>query len=394
MGKGYKNLRLNQEEIIDSVKSFFASKSELEAKVADIFEEINSKNGQNRCIVNTNQGEFFLDVYFKKDGKTTLMSNGGDSKFLKLREELCDYIVESCKNNENQASSQVPWFTAKNLINEDVEAVISLIEDSEYCKEVSYSISNGYPAWKFRGVQGESLTITYYNKNNDGNGKLLLQGKPELLFLESIEIITQLFDTDEISTKLNESGFFEGQIDDSIIQNDIFKLMPNSFDKLPSDQLRKTVKQALIFKNFKSNWVDYTVYTFNAYRALEGHLRWILSELGIDELTKLDSKGKPMPTSFYMFDKVSSKGAYSYVLQSCYHVNVESKYQTKKGQFLTYIGELYQILSDERNSYFHWEKFSQDISLDETSFIEDEETARYIIIKCLTQIEKYYKIFY
>ena len=38
MGKGYKNLRLNREEIIDFVKSFFASKSELEAKVADIFE--------------------------------------------------------------------------------------------------------------------------------------------------------------------------------------------------------------------------------------------------------------------------------------------------------------------------------------------------------------------
>lgn len=283
MGKGYMNLRLNREEIIDSVKSFFASKSELEAKVADIFEEINSKNGQNRCIVNTNQGEFFLDVYFKKDGKTTLMSNGGDSKFLKLREELCDYIVESCKNNENQASSQVPWFTAKNLINEDVETVISLIEDSEYCKEeLSHSKNNGYPAWKFRGVQGESLTITYYNKNDDGNGKLLLQGKPELLFLESIEIITQLFDTDEISTKLNESGFFESQIDDSIIQNDIFKLMPNSFDKLPSDQLRKTVKQAVIFKNFKSKWEDYTVYTFPAYRALEGHYRFILSECNIE----------------------------------------------------------------------------------------------------------------
>ncbi len=42
--------------------------------------------------------------------------------------------------------------------------------------------------------------------------KLVLQGRPELLFLESIEIITQLFDTDEISTKLNESGFFEVQL--------------------------------------------------------------------------------------------------------------------------------------------------------------------------------------
>lgn len=66
MGKGYRNLKLNREKIIDSVQSFFALKSELEAKVVDIFEEINSINGQNRCIVNTNQGEFFLDVFSKK----------------------------------------------------------------------------------------------------------------------------------------------------------------------------------------------------------------------------------------------------------------------------------------------------------------------------------------
>lgn len=395
MGKGYKNLKLNREKIIESVKSFFASKNELEAKVADVFEEINSINGQKRCIVTLNQGEFFLDVYFKKDGKTTLMSNGGDDQFLKLKEELCDYIVENCKNNENQASSKVPWFTAENLTNGDVETVISLIEDSEYCKEeLPHSEGNGYPAWKFRGVQDESLTITYYNKNDDGNGKLLLQGKPELLFLESIEILTKLFDTDEISAKLNESGFFESQIDDSIIQNDISTLMPNSFNRLPNDQLRKTVKQALIFKNFKSNWVDYTVYTFNAYRALEGHLRWLLQELNIDWADKVNSNGRLMPTSFYMFDKISDGLTDVYVLQSAYHQNVITKYPGKDTEFLTYIGELYQILSDERNSYFHWKKFSQGISLDETSFIEDEETARAIIVKCLTQIEKYYKIFY
>lgn len=385
MGKGYMNLRLNREEIIDSVKSFFASKSELEAKVADIFEEINSKNGQNRCIVNTNQGEFFLDVYFKKDGKTTLMSNGGDSKFLKLREELCDYIVESCKNNENQASSQVPWFTAKNLINEDVETVISLIEDSEYCKEeLSHSKNNGYPAWKFRGVQGESLTITYYNKNDDGNGKLLLQGKPELLFLESIEIITQLFDTDEISTKLNESGFFESQIDDSIIQNDIFKLMPNSFYKLPSDQLRKTVKQAVIFKNFKSKWEDYTVYTFPAYRALEGHYRFILSECNIEY----------NGTAISIWKDSIRDANYPRILKEDNNNAVIQKFGAKSEDFKKYLTDVNRIIKDERNKYFHWEKFELGVQLDETALIEDEEMARAIIVKCLTKIEEYYKLFY
>ena len=38
MGKGYRNLKLNREKIIDSVQSFFALMSELEAKVDDIFE--------------------------------------------------------------------------------------------------------------------------------------------------------------------------------------------------------------------------------------------------------------------------------------------------------------------------------------------------------------------
>ena len=75
-------------------------------------------------------------------------------------------------------------------------------------------------------------------------------------------------------------------------------------------------------------------------------------------------------------------------------MNVENKYPTKKEQFLTYIGELYQILSDERNSYFHWKKFEPGLSLDETALIEDETTARDIIVNCLTKIEEYYRLFY
>ena len=393
MAQQYKNLQMDREKIIASIKNFFDSKSNLEARVSDNFKELSET--QKRCEVRTNQGVFYLDVYFKKDGKTTLMSSGGDSKFLQLKVELCDYIVETCNSNKSQQITQEPWFTAKKLTYEEVESVVELIKESKFYKEeLSHSEGNGFPLWKFRGVQNESLTITYYNKNNDGNGKLLLQGKPELLFLESIEIITQLFDTDEISTKLNESGFFESQIDDSIIQNDIFKLMPNSFDKLPSDQLRKTVKQALIFTNFKSNWVDYTVYTFNAYRALEGHLRWLLQELNIDWANKVNSNGKLMPTSFYMFDKISNGHTDIYVLQFAYHQNVIDKYQAQKDTFLVYIGNVYQILSDERNSYFHWKKFEPGLSLDETALIEDEATARDIIVKCLTIIEEYYKIFY
>ena len=45
-------------------------------------------------------------------------------------------------------------------------------------------------------------------------------------------------------------------------------------------------------------------------------------------------------------------------------------------------------------SIFIWEKFELGVQLDETALIEDEEMARAIIVKCLTKIEEYYKLFY
>ena len=101
-----------------------------------------------------------------------------------------------------------------------------------------------------------------------------------------------------------------------------------------------------------------------------------------------------MTTAFYMFDSEPDGDEKEYVLQSSYHQNVIDKHQDKKDTFLVYIGNVYQILSDERNSYFHWKKFEPGLPSDETALIEDEATARAIIIKCLTKIEEYYKLFY
>lgn len=228
------------------------------------------------------------------------------------------------------------------------------------------------------------MTITYFNKATTGVGKLLLQGKPKLLFLESIEIITQLFRTDEISATLNESGFFESQIDDSVIKQDLLELMPISFDKLPSEQLKKTVLQALVFKNFKSNWPDFTVYTYNAYRALEGHYRYILSESGITY----------SGTSIRIWQDSISEENYPRKLRDNCEAAVNLKYGNRSNEFIEYLTDVNRIINYERNKYFHWEKFDSDISLDETALIEDESYARNVIVKCLTQIEKYYKIFY
>ena len=73
---------------------------------------------------------------------------------------------------------------------------------------------------------------------------------------------------------------------------------------------------------------------------------------------------------------------------------VIQKFGAKSEEFKKYLTDVNRIIKDERNKYFHWEKFEPGVQLDETALIEDEEMARAIIERCLTQIEKYYKIFY
>lgn len=135
MANQFKNLNLDRDVIIEFIKKFFTLKSELTAQVNENFEEINSSTGQNRCEIVTNQGEMFLDVYFKKDGRSTLMSTGGDQKFLEIKRELCDFIAENCKSNEIQKNVQLPWFTADNIRKEDVGGVVESIKASNFFKE-------------------------------------------------------------------------------------------------------------------------------------------------------------------------------------------------------------------------------------------------------------------
>lgn len=385
MAKGlFVKLRLDREKIIGSINQFFESKG-VDATVSSDWKDTGN---QKRCEIFLDGEYAYLDVWYNKDGTTTIGEKAGvwPSKHSLLKSELCQYIKDSCQNTP---LPQDPWFIAENLSTEEVATIVSLIEKSDFLlKKGEPKEGNGYPTWKFIGVRNESLTLTYFNKGDKAKAKLMIQGKVELLFLEAIEVITNLFSSQEISTRLNESGFFESKIEDSVVQSKVRELMPHSFDKLPNDSLKNSILQAVVFLNYQSNFYDFTCYTFNAFRALEGHLRHVLSELGIDFASKLDKEGKPMPTSFYMFEP-DGRG---YKIQASYLSDIESKYIGKSILLSSYLGQVYESLSDKRNKYFHWEKFEVGVSYDDTLIVGTEEQARALIIECLTKIDEYYKI--
>lgn len=115
-------------------------------------------------------------------------------------------------------------------------ASVELIKDSQYCNKTLKESSEEY-IYQYEGVYGEKCTIKYYETSK----KIVVQGKPLLLYLDATEIVANLVDYEGIPKLLNEN----------------FKV------------------------NIDADMFDYTGLAFHGYRALEGHLRYVLKDNGI-----------------------------------------------------------------------------------------------------------------
>lgn len=374
----FKNLTLDKELFMDRIESFLKSK-EINYTIDKSIKKKN--NNQFRIEMKIEEKDFFLDYWVSKQNNITLGASGGHRELVDLKRELCEFISNECKKEKNNVK---PWFVCKKIKSEDAQTVIDFIQNYSNNKGI---VSNQAPQngciYKFVGDDHIELTVTHYTNNT-----LMIQGKIGNLFSYALEVITNLFKPDEISKNLSESGFFTCKIEDSVVESRLKDIMPNSFDKLPNDTVKRNIMQAIIFSYYDANFYDYTVYTFNAFRALEAHLRFILAEFGIDDSSTCDQNGKKRPKMFYMFDKENQ----TYKLQNIYISNIESVYPLLVTKIVEYINEIYYILAEERNKYFHWEKFSKDMPIDETAHIEDQTVARNKVISYLTMIDKYYTI--
>lgn len=307
----------------------------------------NSKVG--KMYVNIFELKFkdFLDVEFVKvPGHSNIIYN--EKADLLAKTALVDRKKVAVKGDN--------WFSIPYFKQDDFEAFVNIIEESD--SDVSHLtlVKSDRLIYKFN-LKTDSVTVTLFKT---GQHKLLLQGKNSYLFQIITATIVELYDDSHVEQVLGNAYRI-------IINKDIVTNAYNMIERgLPSnypDGNKRLIKQSVINMTHFVESEDYSMYTFPALKALEGHIKYLISEAG----------GNP-GRQFSCFGKDNALNSNKYVVTEVF-------LDTSKN---VYIENCYNYYKSQRDTVFHFGDIIG--STDNTRIIDTKEEANEIIHKCIELI--------
>ena len=241
------------------------------------------------------------------------------------------------------------WFCIPHFPKDDFVALLDLI------KEVDCNIQLHQDSFATKTIyrlklNSNKLTLTYFDS---GDHKILVQGQTTILFQIVVSLLNEL---EDIKCERILSNAYRKTIDTKSI-DDAFNI---AFPTLPVDypaNNKKLIRQSIINLQYFIESEDYAQYAFPALRALEGHIKYLIS-----------TAGGVLGRSFNEFNKDAS-GAYIYVGTL---VDVSKKPQIEK---------CYRFYKSHRDTIFHFGDLVG--STDTTRMVSSKEEADEIIKKCI-----------
>ena len=357
MSKEFKKLNLNREKIISSVNRFCEICFDNYC-VSKTFEEIDKTRRRLNISIAENRN-FFIDFHFNSSDATTTIDVSGGAE-VELKKQLAKFIKDECLVSDN---SNNKWFIVKNINKDDFESILEIIEESSLYEKTlrKEPLENSF-IYQCKSKYDEKITINYYN-----NEKVVIQGRPLLLFNEIITMFSELIDIDEIPKVFNDCYEMKIKKDDVISQYEI--KMPNSYDKNEL-KLKKVLLQAVYNTNIKGDMFDYSYLVAPALRALEGHIKYVYKHNSIIIGDKQIG---------IIFDKNNTDNRY--YLKNDYKTNLDNNK-------IKYIEKAYNYYYINRHSLFHWNNI--ELPQDDTRIIENYGEAIRIINDILDIIDSYY----
>ncbi len=190
-----------------------------------------------------------------------------------LNEQVDKLAKEALLGNKVHKKSGTNFIYVSNVSVEQYDLIVELLKEVETFKITSKNISKEKKQSIVLDLKGAKANITYFVSTRS----ILIQGdSKKCVFQLILTYINELFEDVKIEKLLTQS--YEKKIDMSVV-DDVEKVFPN----LPKDYpcgIIKLLKQALI--NLKNHFEaeDYSMYAFPALRALEGHIKYLLSKNG------------------------------------------------------------------------------------------------------------------
>lgn len=241
------------------------------------------------------------------------------------------------------------WFCIPNFPKDDFVALLDLIKEVDCNIQLHPETFATKTIYRLK-LNSHKLTLTYFDS---GDHKILVQGQTTILFQIVVSLLNEL---EDIKCERILSNAYRKTIDTKII-DDAFNI---AFPTFPVDypaNNKKLIRQSIINLQYYIESEDYAQYAFPALRALEGHIKYLIS-----------TAGGALGRSFSDFNKDAS-GAYIYVGTL---VDTSKKPQIEK---------CYRFYKSHRDTIFHFGDLLG--STDTTRMVSSKEEADEIIKRCI-----------
>lgn len=289
----------------------------------------------------------FLEVRFEKvPGHSNVIYN-----------EKADQLAKSALVDRKKVAVKGDnWFSIPYFKQDDFNAFVELIEKSDEGITHTITSASGKDIYKFK-LNREVITVTLFKT---GQQKLLLQGKNNYLFQIITATIIELYDDSHVEQILGNA--YRINIKQDVVSkayNPVESGLPNNYPV----GLKRLIKQAIINMTHYVESEEYSMYVFPALRALEGHIKYLITEAG----------GNPgRQFSCFGYDRTMIPNKY---------VLTESFPDRSKDDSIEKCYNYYKL---QRDTVFH---FGDIIGqTDNTRLIEAKEDADEIIKHCLSLI--------
>jgi hypothetical protein len=310
----FKNLNLNQQSLDTALRNY--------PNLVNFTKDI--KKQLTQYLINIDNKTALLNMYFNKNGTTTISPNIGQEQ--ELSNKIASFLKDSLLISDIKQAS----FSIKN-INEDSFSLLK-----EYLIENNISIDrlddiNG-EKFKLLSPFKDSMTVTRYN-----NGNTFFQGKPLYIFSEIKIFLIDILALKDIINIENE--VYKVNVNVAEIQDELQSILRNSNSYLCTTS-KKMLTSALVLNKLNIDLEDYTSFAFPALRAMESYLKKTFRDSGI---IICDRNG------FEQFDKNNNR------------YKLKTEYCSKVGNIKIQNGleKCYDFFNKNRHTLFHTNHISE-----------------------------------
>lgn len=360
-GYGSNELYIDSNNIIGEI---FGVINALDWAISNGFEKVkiyHDYEGLSRWIsgewsANVKASQMFVGIFKEKfDGVLTVEFTKVPGHSNVSFNEKADQLAKSALVDKKRVPVEgAHWYSIPYFSKEDFEALADIVKESD--SNIACSVTE-YPdkaIYRF-SLKLDSVTVTLFKT---GKHSLLVQGKNTYLFQVIATTIVELDDNCKVERILGNA--YRLSIKNDVVET-TYKPVENGLPANYPAGIKRLLKQAAINLNYYIESEDYSQYAFPALRALEGHIKYLIS-----------AAGGPVSRQFTCFNRVSPADPY--------HFTASLSDTSKK----SCIEACYNYYKSQRDTSFH---FGDLIGMtDATRFMPTKQEADEVILKCIELI--------